>query len=391
VLEILAQRAKESVHRQPPAEGSRPEIERRQNDVQRYRYSRAIAMAAGLVKREGIEYEMSRELERARSSMGIETPDAPGTPIYVPYRLLTEEQRQARLERTLSAGIKGQGAELVSAGGTVELIEMLKNDTVLSRAGATVLTGLTAPLTFAKQTGAIGFKWYGAGKTIDLSDMKFLPEELSVKRMGGAQDYDRELLIQSSIDVENMVVRDGTQGVSIGLDFAGFNGTGGPEPLGFWNLPSSSGLNSAAMGGVPTFPKLTAVPALCRRKNGLTRESTWLAAPELAALLQATAKISGVTAGLIWEGSLDEGQMAGYRALTSSQLLQKIGSGTDEYQLAFGPWRFYVIGLFGGLMVTIDPYTQALNNAARVVFNMHGNVINRYPEAFVRCTGAKIA
>lgn len=357
-------------------------------DAARYSLRRAMAMAANLIRRDGIEAEVSKYFERHRPA---EQPYNGG--IFVPYRVqdLVESRDQAeeRQIRALEAGTKGQGAELVGRG--VEFIDLLRNATVLGPLGGTFLSGLSAPIPFAKKTGAVAFSWLGEGKAITPSDIKFVPLELGPKRIGGAQDVGRELLVQSSLDVENLVTTDINDGAAITLDYGGLFGTGGAEPLGLWNLPTSSGIQSVAMGGVPTWVKLTSIPGKTARKNGLAGRLGWATTPELATVLQATPKISGAAQGFLWDGPIDNGLVAGYKAAQSPQMRSDLGGASDEHALLFGPWQHVIVGLWGGAEITVDPYTQALNNMVRIVLNMLGNVLCRYPEAFVKGTGAKLA
>jgi len=357
-------------------------------DAAAYSVPRALRMAANLIRRDGVEWEVSRGLERMRP---VEQESHGG--IFIPYRIRDlvagRDELEAQQVRALDAGTKGHGAELLATG--VELIDLLRNATVLGPAGATFLSGLTAPIPFAKKTAAVTFSWLGEGKTITPGDIKFIPLELGPKRLGGAIDVSRELLLQANIDVGNMVTTDLNEGPSIALDYGALFGAGGAEPLGLWNLPASSGIQSVAMGGVPTWPKLTSMPGKTAKANGLKGRLGHVTTPELASLLQATPRVSGAAAGFIWEGPLDNGLMNGYPARQSPQMRSNLGGSSDEHAMAFGPWQHVIVGLWGGSEVLVDPYTQSLNNQIRYVLNMVGNSICRYPEAFVKGTGAKLA
>lgn len=359
-------------------------------DMQQYSLLRALAMSANLIRRDGIEAEVSSFFERNRPK---EQSYSGG--LFVPYRrsdLVDSRDRiEARHEaqmalRAMDASTKGQGAELLAPG--LEFIDILRNATVLGPMKATFLSGLTAPIPFAKKTAATTFAWLGEGKAITPTDIKFIPLEMGPKRMGGAQDVGRELIIQASLDVENMVNTDMTDGPGVELDRGCLFGKGGAEPLGLFELPSSSGIQTFAVGGVPTWLKITQPPGKTARKNGLRGSLGWVTTPELATVMQGTPKTAGSSI-FLWEGALDNGQVAGYRAMQSAQMRSNMGAGSDEHALVFGPWNHIIVGTWGGAELIVDPITQALNFQVRYVLNMLGNVICRYPEAFVLCTGAK--
>jgi hypothetical protein len=216
--------------------------------------------------------------------------------------------------------------------------------------------------------------------------------ELDAKRVGGAIDVGRELLIQTGGGVNGLVSSDMSEGPGILMDEKAFFGSGGVEPLGLYSLPLNSGIQEQDFSGaVPTWVKITGIPPKTQRKNGLNGRLGTITTPEMGGVLQATPKVDGAGASsFIWEGSLQEGQLAGYRAMTSPQMKATLGSGSDEHAGIFGPWQHQISGFFGGgAEVIVDPLTQALNNQVRFVLNMLNNTINRYPEAFVRWKAAK--
>jgi hypothetical protein len=158
--------------------------------------------------------------------------------------------------------------------------------------------------------------------------------------------------------------------------------------MGLFNLGVGSGLQTQDFAStVPTWPLISQVPGKVARKNGLSGSLGWVWTPEMAATLMATPKISGGASGFIWEGSISQGQLAGYRAIGSPQM--RIVS--LEHGGAFGPWQHQIVGFWGGIQVLVDPYTQALTNQTRFVLNGLNNTINRAPEMFVIADNARTA
>lgn len=376
--EILVRVGKSRALTQPPAE-SLEEMGLSEKDAKRYSFCRSIAQAAGLLPKDGLEWEVTKAI---RAKMPSSFQYSGGS--MIPYR-----RRKQPLGRALDPDTKGQGAELVAMG-QVEFVDYLRNAVVISRLGGTFLTGLTAPVTFAKKTGINTISWYGLGKAITETDQKFIPLALEPKRLGGYERVDRELLVTASLDAESMVINDLRDGTAVAFDLAGLLGNGNAQPTGIWNIPT---IQSQPMGGtLPTFKLIAQSAGKVRRKNALPPFG-WVTTPEMASTLQASPKVAGGgSTGFIWEGPNENGLMNGYRSIDSSQLTGTKGAGSDEHEMIFGPWRYMIMGQFGpGFEVIVDPYSNAEFNLVRYIINMLGDVICIYPEAFIKATGAKLA
>ena len=92
---------------------------------------------------------------------------------------------------------------------------------------------------------------------------------------------------------------------------------------------------------------------------------------------------------MIWSGTILEGIVAGYKAMASNQIKSTLGGGS-EHGIVFGNWTDLLVGMFGGIEITVDPYR--LKKQAMVEYTIFGmaDVMLRHPQSFCKATGATI-
>lgn len=364
-------------------------------DRKRYRYRKAISLQLGLReggKLDGLEGDVHRELLRHKP-VGA----ALSGGILVPFDLRDEDEIQREfeerhiLERTMDSKTAGKGAELVPAI-TGQLIELLESQPIAARLGATIMAGLSAPITFPRETGAPTVQWKGENPGVDITDDDLLTGEieLAMKSMRGSVKFSRELLVQTSGKAEDMVKKRLTSGHSRAIDKAVFHGTGaGSQPTGLYNL---AGVLAVAMGSVaPTYAKLTEMMGLVADQAVESGSFGFATTARLAARLKSTVMFPGLASPPIFSRKIQDGEIDGYPAIGSPQLRSNLGAGADEHGFVFGAWDMCIIGLFGALELLTDPYTLGGQGLIRVRSYSYGDVIFTHPEAFVIGTAAKLA
>ena len=188
--------------------------------------------------------------------------------------------------------------------------------------------------------------------------------------MAAFTDYSRRLLLQSSIDVENMIRRDLAEVLALKIDYAGLYGTGGnSEPLGLKNTTGISTEDFAA--NTPTFAEVVALESDLASSNALLGNPVYLMNAAMRGALKTTEKASN-TAQFIYEG----GEMNGYRGLVSNQVA------TND--LWFGNFADLLIGYFSGLDLMVDPYSNSTSGTVRVVAMQDVDMAVRHAASFTR-------
>ena len=348
-------------------------------------YSYARALSAALARAEGqsvsgFEVEISQDLERnmpatARSHGGI----------YVPYSL----QRAAISEALYNTSNKGAETVFTEMG---EFIDLLRAQSQAVQLGARVMNGLQGPVSFPKQTGANTAYWMpeNDGTDVTAGNATLGSVTLSPKTLQSTTSYSRQLLAQSSIDIEGFIRNDMAAVHALAWDLAVFHGAGASnEPDGLYHL---SGVNSIAMGGVPTFGKIIDMITEVAKDNALAGNLAFITTPGMAGKLSQTVVAASTDTRMIWGGSLTEGNLGGYRAVASSQVKATLGAGS-EHGILFGNWNDILIGLWGagGFEIVVDPYAKKKQGMVEITSFQLVDIAARHAESFCKATGATIA
>ena len=177
-------------------------------------------------------------------------------------------------------------------------------------------------------------------------------------------------MLQSSIDVENMVRRDLATVLGLKIDLAGLYGTGSnSEPLG---LKFTSGIGTEDFAAdAPTFAEVVALESDLATANALYGAPVYLMNAAMRGNLKTTKKDAG--SGIFL---MENGEVNGYRAVLSNQ----VASG----DLWFGNFAELLIGYWSGLDIMVDPYTNSTSGTVRVVAMQDVDIAVRHPESFTR-------
>jgi len=306
---------------------------------------------------------------REAAAFEIEASDAAAAKLGRQSRGITIPQDVLR--RDLNVGTATAGGNLVEtmldAG---SFIDLLRNASALDQAGATVLTGLTGNVAIPRQSGAATAYWVAESGAPTESQQTVDQVSLTPKTVAAYTDYSRRLMIQSSIDVENMVRNDLARVLALRIDLAGLYGTGSnSEPLGL-KLTTGIGTENFA-AAAPTFEEVVALESDVATANALLGSPVYLMNAAMRGGLKTTKKDAG-SGMFIMEGT----EVNGYRGVLSNQ----VASG----DLWFGNFADLIIGYFSGLDIMVDPYSNSTSGTVRVVAMQDVDIAVRHPESFSR-------
>jgi HK97 family phage major capsid protein/HK97 family phage prohead protease len=280
------------------------------------------------------------------------------------------------LRRDLNVGTASAGGDLVAtdllAG---SFIELLRNKLALAQVGATVLNGLQGNIAIPRQTGAATAYWVGEGNAPNESQQTLDQVTMSPKTVGAFVDYSRRLLLQSSIDVEQMVRNDLASVIALEIDRAGLYGSGNSnQPLGLLN---EDGINTVALTNYGTFAQLIDMETEVAKDNADAGSLRYLMNAAARGALKSTPKSeSAVAAGFVFEGN----EVNGYPVVVSNQL------SLDD--IVFGNFAQMIMGMWSGLDLTLDPYAGATSGTVRIIALQDIDFAVKQPGAFCYGTGA---
>jgi hypothetical protein len=271
-----------------------------------------------------------------------------------------------------------------------QVIPFLRAKTVCGRLGATIINGLTnGNVKLPRATVGTTASWLpeiGAGTDTDpsLDSITVIP-----KRIQGSTVISRQLVYQSSVDIEAFIANDIATAIGVAVDNAALNGTGtAPQPLGILKYPFnlagsytySSRSANVTFGGPATWTNVLLFEKYLEQGN-VTNDGTFGYATDPLARdkwQQAPKGGSGTYPVYLWENTGDPadpfGRVNGRRAISSTQL--------SGGQVIFGKWSEMLICSWVGLDVSVDPFSLATQGEIRVRVSLLADIQFRYPLAF---------
>lgn len=342
-----------------PVDSTAGEIGLSQKETRNFSWLRAInylANPADRAAREAAAFEIEAS-DAASAKLGRQSRG-----ITIPQDVLT---------RDLTVGTASAGGNLVAtellAG---SFIDLLRNESALDQAGATVLTGLTGNVAIPRQSGSATAYWVAESGAPTESQQTVDQVTMQPRTVAAYTDYSRRLTLQASIDVENLVRRDLARVLALKIDYAGLYGTGtNSEPLG---LKSTTGIGTEDFAAnTPTFAEVVALESDVANANALLGSPVYLMNAAMRGALKTAAKDAG-SGQFLYQG----GELNGYRGLVSNQVASN--------DLWFGNFSDLLIGYFSGLDLMVDPYSNSTSGTVRVVAMQDVDIAVRHPESFSR-------
>jgi HK97 family phage major capsid protein/HK97 family phage prohead protease len=253
-----------------------------------------------------------------------------------------------------------------------DFIDVLRNESSVMQAGATMLRGLQGNVVIPKKTAASSAGWIATeGTAASESEFTSGSVTMSPKVIGAFTDATRLLLQQSSLDVENLIRDDLTKSIATAIDLGALAGSGSSgQPTG---IASTSGINTTTFAAAnPTWAEIVAMESAVANDNALTGSLAYICRPADFGTLKTTEKATGTAQFVV----SPDNTMNGYNVVRSNQ----VTSG-DFY---FGNFADLLIGMYGGLDITVDPYALSTSGGVRIVALQTVDVAVRHAVSFCK-------
>ena len=253
-----------------------------------------------------------------------------------------------------------------------DFIDVLRNESSVMQAGATMLRGLQGNVVIPKKTAASSAGWIATeGNAASESEFTSGSVTMSPKVIGAFTDATRLLLQQSSLDVENLIRDDLTKSIATAIDLGALAGSGSSgQPTGIAN---TSGINTTTFGAAnPTWAEIVAMESAVANDNALTGSLAYICRPADFGTLKTTEKATNTAQFVV----SPDNTMNGYNVVRSNQ----VTSG-DFY---FGNFADLLIGMYGGLDITVDPYALSTSGGVRIVALQTVDVAVRHAVSFCK-------
>jgi HK97 family phage major capsid protein len=186
-------------------------------------------------------------------------------------------------------------------------------------------------------------------------------------------DVSKQFLIQDSNDAETMLKRDIINALSSKLESTILGSAAGSS-----TQPSGIFYNGASTyNGALTYGNFVSMEADIEGAN-IVNEPVYIMHPSAKALCRKTSIDSGSGRFV-----MENGEISGLPVLITSNVASGLQTAADEYGIILGDFSDYIIGQWGGIDLTIDPYTQATAGKVRLVINAYFDAKPRRNSSFV--------
>jgi HK97 family phage major capsid protein len=343
--------------------------------VEKYSMIKAISSQFKGGQITGFEAEMHQEAEREAREAGAMIKG-----VGVPYVCLHRNFLK-RAAGDLTAADEGENiiTEDFQAG---SFIDVLRNRLVLTNLGARFMGGLSGNVIIPRKLAGVEGEWLGENDALEDEEITLGQLVMTPKRVGATIPYTKQLLLQSSIGVEQMVRDDFAGALAVQLQFGALRGTGSnDQPLGVLSLgTNASEITLGTHGKLPTLADFVELETKVNKSNiGMGRRAYLLEA-ELNGYSKSVPRFANASVAI-----QEQNQINGYPVAMTNTIPSGLTKGTSVGLTAasiFGNWEELLIGMWGGLDVVVDEYTLAKKGEVQVTQNMFADVGVRYPKAF---------
>lgn len=274
-------------------------------------------------------------------------------------------QGQIQLPSTRAAVTVTAEGEDVVATELFDILKPLRAKNVLAQAGAKFLTGLVGNVQVPVMSKS-NVTWEGEVAAAKDGAGTFSHVTLSPKRLTAFVDISKQMIAQDSVDVESAIREDLVNAINSKLEETVLGAAAGTatQPEGIFK--------TIAPTAVADFAALVNKESDVEDAN-VIGECKYILSNKAKAALRSMSKGTKSTQLVYENGSVD-----GTQALNTSNVAGK--------NYVYGDFSNLSIGAWGGVDLTVDPYTKAGDGMIRIVVNMYVDAKVLRKEAFATGT-----
>lgn len=251
-----------------------------------------------------------------------------------------------------------------------DYIGALRASNIVRQMGVRTLTGLSGDVVIPKFGTGLSLGWVGEEEAVPESNMSFDAITLTPKHTGGKTEMSRQLIQQSSPDIESLIREDLSYLVAKNIDQAIIAGTGVKDPLGILNTIG------VLTGAIPdTWQEVLALIQLIEDQN--ITNLKWLGTSTTKTTLAGIEKSTG-TGQFLYSG----GQVG--------ELPFNVSANMPANKLILGDFSQVLLGVWADIDVLVNPYSEPAYSRGGVQVRAMAtcDVAVRHPKAFLVATGA---
>lgn len=270
-------------------------------------------------------------------------------------------QIQLPTEERATVTVTAEGEDVVATE-LFDIMTPLRARNVLVQAGAKFLSNLVGNVQVPIMTKS-NVTWEGETSSASDGAPTFSHVTLSPKRLTAYVDISKQMIAQDSIGVENAIRTDLVAAINAKLEETILGDAAGSttQPEGMFNALTPT--------SVSDFAGICDLEADIEDAN-VYGDCVYIMSNKAKSALRSMIKGTNGT-GMVFES----GEVDGTKAYNTSNVSGK--------QFVYGDFSNLAIGSWGGVDLTVDPYTKAADGQIRIVVNMYVDAAILREEAFV--------
>jgi len=343
-----------------------------------YSFRKAMQMATS-GRKEGVEGEMSAvaaaEFQRSGVSVAAHS-------LLIPSEVFTRSMTATGGTSGSEGGVNIQ----TSVGG---IIDVLMPKMVLNGLGVQKLSGLVGNLDMPNASTLPAAGWNTENGTATEKSPAFGKVTFSPKRLAAFIAVSNQLMLQSSNSIDTYVREFLLNAMALELEKAAIKGGGSNEPVGILGNSSiniayagNAASNSTnANGAAAVWADVVNLDKLVDVANA--QGNAYITNPKVKAALQLTPRqSSGVEGNFVLPSATNE--LNGYPFNWSTTVPSNLSKGSSSTlsALIYGDFTKMAIASWGGMELTVDPYSGAKGGLTNVILNSYLDVNLLQPTAF---------
>ena len=251
-------------------------------------------------------------------------------------------------------------------------VESLKDRLVCAKLGATILGDLTGVVpVFTNDT--VSASWLAEAAAASVSKIAFEKKTMSPHRASIVGAFSKDLIYQTSVDVENVVTNELINAHAKLIEQAVINGSGSNgQPTGILN---TTGIGAVTSGGTLSWANVVALESTVASANALQGNLGYLTNGAVMGDLKTISKSASNPTFLL---DAPYNNLNGYKFEWTNLV--------PADTIVFGNWADLFIGQWGGLDIVVDNYTLAHQAEIRIVINTYNDVCVARAESFAAIT-----
>lgn len=376
--------------------GFAQELSRKEREV--YSYSKAIMMGGGKLKKDGLEWEVSQEIEKSRPGALTEKAGA----IFTSMSLLRQDPRE-QIRTSLTMGTAASVGNFVQESVLADqFAPPHRKMDVLTMLGATMLTGLRTKGAIPVQATEAASGWTAEAAARAESNLTGAKRSLEPHRLTTLQSASYELMAtEGNLDTENIMRQSAYQSMMDAVNASAIAGaSSGNDPTGVINTTGINTLTASTNGDVVNWSDLVALWRLLA-EDDVSTSMGWrlLANPLVFARFMSVRKDASkasagnsYTSGTLYldyivprvgtHGMFTD--ISGIEGLSSNHVPKGItrGSTTTTSPIVMGYWPDLVCATWDSVQVVVDPFSSAEDGIVRLIMTSLHDVAIKRPTSF---------